>query len=177
MSRITSDEQFQFLISCIRFSNGGKVDFAEVAKECNIVTKGAAAKRYERLMKTHGINPNGGGPASPATPSTTATTTGDTDSPSKPKTTKAKTGTKRKAPATTAKGSGPKRAKMKNAIVDIAEKLVGQNGDQHIKEEDVGSGVDTETEDVGGNEALFNRFCNADGTAGDDALVKNEDDA
>ncbi|MCJ1244214.1 hypothetical protein MMC30_001412 [Trapelia coarctata] len=56
MPRLNNDEQFKFLISCIRWSNNGKVDFTEVAKECKIVTKGAAAKRYERLMKAHNIH-------------------------------------------------------------------------------------------------------------------------
>lgn len=69
MSRTNSDEQLQFLLSCIRYSNNGKVgssfhltsiqqlyliphaynnadtqqvDFTEVAKECKIVSKGAA---------------------------------------------------------------------------------------------------------------------------------------
>ncbi|KAI1347731.1 hypothetical protein F5Y01DRAFT_318488 [Xylaria sp. FL0043] len=53
------DGQFRFLISCIRHSVSGKVDFEEVRKECDIVSKGAAAKRYERLMKAHGISPAG----------------------------------------------------------------------------------------------------------------------
>ncbi|KAI9814027.1 MAG: hypothetical protein M1827_003491 [Pycnora praestabilis] len=55
MPPASNEEQFKFLISCIRYSNNGKVDFGEVAKECGIVTKGAAAKRYERMMKAHGI--------------------------------------------------------------------------------------------------------------------------
>ncbi|CAD6453416.1 dbe785de-dbb2-42b2-bef1-45d9af559bde [Sclerotinia trifoliorum] len=93
MAPASNEEQFRFLISCIRYSNNGKVfplfpsilrclftftspyhllslsvskkntkivqvDFSQVAKECNIVTKGAAAKRYERLMRSHGIAPN-----------------------------------------------------------------------------------------------------------------------
>ncbi|KAH6669884.1 hypothetical protein B0J14DRAFT_702928 [Halenospora varia] len=35
-----------------------QVDFGQVAKECGIVTKGAAAKRYERMMRAHGIASN-----------------------------------------------------------------------------------------------------------------------
>ncbi|KAJ8071511.1 hypothetical protein OCU04_001830 [Sclerotinia nivalis] len=90
MAPASNEEQFKFLISCIRYSNNGKVfplfpplhfavylllnhhltvlskkntkiaqvDFGRVAKECNIVTKGAAAKRYERMMRSHGIAPN-----------------------------------------------------------------------------------------------------------------------
>ncbi|KAI0025888.1 hypothetical protein F4780DRAFT_234352 [Xylariomycetidae sp. FL0641] len=50
-----TDSQFRFLISCIRNSANGKVDFEKVAAECEVVSKGAAAKRYERLMKQHGI--------------------------------------------------------------------------------------------------------------------------
>ena len=60
MAPASNEEQFKFLISCIRHSNNGKVsshlsilthlynadchqvDFTEVAKECNIVSKGAA---------------------------------------------------------------------------------------------------------------------------------------
>ncbi|KAF4629558.1 hypothetical protein G7Y89_g8586 [Cudoniella acicularis] len=37
---------------------GRQVDFGQVAKECGIVTKGAAAKRYERMMRAHGIAAN-----------------------------------------------------------------------------------------------------------------------
>ncbi|KAI1363258.1 hypothetical protein F5Y08DRAFT_354649 [Xylaria arbuscula] len=57
---LDTDSQFRFLISCIRHSSAGKVDFEEVRKECDIISKGAAAKRYERLMKAHGIAPGGG---------------------------------------------------------------------------------------------------------------------
>ncbi|KAI3327724.1 hypothetical protein HD806DRAFT_549666 [Xylariaceae sp. AK1471] len=54
-----TDSQFRFLIACIRHSTAGKVDFEEVRKECDIISKGAAAKRYERLMKAHNIVPGG----------------------------------------------------------------------------------------------------------------------
>ncbi|KAI1878977.1 hypothetical protein JX265_003154 [Neoarthrinium moseri] len=70
MSSKDVDGQFQFLIACIKHSTAGKVDFGEVAKQCDIVSKGAAAKRYERLMKAHGItsSPSGGSGGSPRTP-------------------------------------------------------------------------------------------------------------
>ncbi|KAL8716817.1 MAG: hypothetical protein Q9225_005879 [Loekoesia sp. 1 TL-2023] len=55
MATASADEQLKFLLSCIRHTVNGKIDFAEVASECSIVSKGAAAKRYERLMKAHGI--------------------------------------------------------------------------------------------------------------------------
>ncbi|KAK8086425.1 hypothetical protein PG994_001399 [Apiospora phragmitis] len=51
-----TESQFRFLIACIKHSTNGKVDFEAVRKECDVVTKGAAAKRFERLMKAHGIN-------------------------------------------------------------------------------------------------------------------------
>ncbi|KAI0008455.1 hypothetical protein F4779DRAFT_618556 [Xylariaceae sp. FL0662B] len=57
MPPLDTESQFKFLIACIKHSSAGKVDFGEVARECEIVTKGAAAKRYERLMKAHGIAP------------------------------------------------------------------------------------------------------------------------
>ncbi|CAO1602227.1 hypothetical protein XANCAGTX0491_005855 [Xanthoria calcicola] len=62
------DEQFKFLIACIRHGVNGKIDWEEVAKECSIVSKGAAAKRYERLMKAHDISPQAAREASTATP-------------------------------------------------------------------------------------------------------------
>ncbi|KAI0472240.1 hypothetical protein F4859DRAFT_522188 [Xylaria cf. heliscus] len=55
MPPLDTESQFRFLISCIRHSSSGKVDFEEVRKECGIVSKGAAAKRYERIMKSHNI--------------------------------------------------------------------------------------------------------------------------
>ncbi|OCT45592.1 hypothetical protein CLCR_01661 [Cladophialophora carrionii] len=56
MSRATSDDQMRFLLSCVKHSNNGRVDFVEVAKECGVVSKGAAAKRYERLLKANGVS-------------------------------------------------------------------------------------------------------------------------
>ncbi|KAI0389378.1 hypothetical protein F5Y17DRAFT_462799 [Xylariaceae sp. FL0594] len=52
-----AEVQLRFLVACIRHSNNGKVDFEEVRKECDIISKAAAAKRYERLLKAHGISP------------------------------------------------------------------------------------------------------------------------
>lgn len=71
------EDQVKFLVTCIKYSSGGKVDFASVAADLEIVTKAAAAKRYERLLKAHGITPssisaanNAGGPSTPKTPAT-----------------------------------------------------------------------------------------------------------
>ncbi|KAL8778063.1 MAG: hypothetical protein Q9213_007582 [Squamulea squamosa] len=49
-------DQVKFLISCIHHGVNGKIDWGEVAKECSIVTKAAAAKRYERLLKANDVS-------------------------------------------------------------------------------------------------------------------------
>ncbi|KAH0534049.1 hypothetical protein FGG08_007346 [Glutinoglossum americanum] len=49
MAPSNNEDQFKFLISCIRYSNNGRL------------TSGLSlnsAKRYERIMKAHGIAPN-----------------------------------------------------------------------------------------------------------------------
>ncbi|KAI3398138.1 hypothetical protein diail_9760 [Diaporthe ilicicola] len=76
MAPMDTESQFKFLIACIKHTNAGKVDFGKVAEELSIVTKGAAAKRYERLMKAHGIDKtNGGGTGSPGPSGTSAPST------------------------------------------------------------------------------------------------------
>ncbi|KAL8773865.1 MAG: hypothetical protein Q9209_001295 [Squamulea sp. 1 TL-2023] len=54
---IVAGDQVKFLISCIRHGVNGKIDWEEVANECSIVTKAAAAKRYERLLKANDVSP------------------------------------------------------------------------------------------------------------------------
>ncbi|OQU98639.1 hypothetical protein CLAIMM_04391 [Cladophialophora immunda] len=66
MSRATSDDQLRFLLSCVKHATNGRVDFVEVAKECGVVSKGAAAKRYERLMKANGVSSTSGSAISSA---------------------------------------------------------------------------------------------------------------
>ncbi|PLB41542.1 uncharacterized protein BDW47DRAFT_122584 [Aspergillus candidus] len=58
MSRISEQDATKFLLSCVRHSNNGKINFEEVATECGITSKGAAAKRYERLVKAHSSTTN-----------------------------------------------------------------------------------------------------------------------
>ncbi|KHO02048.1 uncharacterized protein MAM_01049 [Metarhizium album ARSEF 1941] len=48
-------EQVKFLVSCIGHTNNGRPDFAAVADELGIVTKAAAQKRYERMLKANGV--------------------------------------------------------------------------------------------------------------------------
>ncbi|KAI9883819.1 MAG: hypothetical protein M1823_004403 [Watsoniomyces obsoletus] len=119
MSR-NNDEQFKFLISCIRHANNSKVDFAAVARECGIVSKGAAAKRYERMMKAHGISPS-----TPPARSTPVPSSGRRDDPASAK--------KRKLE----QFSG----EMENSTVDDDGGVTGIKnefglGDVDIKEED-----------------------------------------
>jgi len=59
----TIDEKFKFLVSCIRWSNNGKIDYAHVAEENGLPTKMAAYLRFYRIMKAHGIVFGGKGDA------------------------------------------------------------------------------------------------------------------
>ncbi|KAF6820020.1 hypothetical protein CSOJ01_01088 [Colletotrichum sojae] len=78
-----AEGQVTFLVHCIKYSNNGRVDFDSVAKELNIASKAAAAKRFERLLKGYGMKPSDlqkpGGAAtlpttqSPGTPKTKST--------------------------------------------------------------------------------------------------------
>ncbi|KAM3540841.1 hypothetical protein ARSEF1564_006257 [Beauveria bassiana] len=119
--RIEPQQSLRFLISCIQHSNGGKVhypnysqvyetvytgwsltleqvDFDAVAKELDIVTRAAGAKRYERLLKsskdsdkptntTAGVAAPSDGDEKPAKPATTKrkalTPSASKDSPAK----------------------------------------------------------------------------------------------
>ncbi|EPE36242.1 hypothetical protein GLAREA_05580 [Glarea lozoyensis ATCC 20868] len=55
MPIISNDDQFKLLLSCVRHSNNGKVDFLQVARDCGIASKAAATKRYERLARIYGM--------------------------------------------------------------------------------------------------------------------------
>ncbi|KAE8356631.1 hypothetical protein BDV28DRAFT_144956 [Aspergillus coremiiformis] len=155
MSRITDTEQLEFLLSCIRHSNNGKVDFEEVAKECDIVTKGAAAKRYERLVKCRSNASAGVSQPKSPVPS--------------PKKAPKSSGAKRKAtPKAASKIATP--TKMKVIAVARAEKWVERWADL-VKVEDRSSDEETEIdEDALGvsddDDALLDRFCRADGRDG-----------
>ncbi|CAG9979475.1 unnamed protein product [Clonostachys byssicola] len=65
-------EQVRFLVHCIGNAQNGRPDFNAVATEMGIVSKAAAQKRYERLLKQYNITrkPN----------LASATTNGDSDS-------------------------------------------------------------------------------------------------
>ncbi|KAL4999281.1 hypothetical protein BDV10DRAFT_184444 [Aspergillus recurvatus] len=50
---LTNDDHVVLLLSCIQHSDIQNIDFAAVAQQCNITTSGAAAKRYQSLLKAH----------------------------------------------------------------------------------------------------------------------------
>ncbi|KAL2149485.1 hypothetical protein VTH82DRAFT_8136 [Thermothelomyces myriococcoides] len=58
MPSMDTEAQFKFLLCCIKHSAAGKINFENVAEELGIVSKAAAAKRYERLLKAHNISPS-----------------------------------------------------------------------------------------------------------------------
>ncbi|KAL7795259.1 hypothetical protein V8C37DRAFT_401072 [Trichoderma ceciliae] len=56
MSKQDPAEQVRFLVSCIGHTTNGRPDFALVATELGIVSKAAAQKRYERMLKANGVS-------------------------------------------------------------------------------------------------------------------------
>ncbi|KAM4059906.1 hypothetical protein HRG_002474 [Hirsutella rhossiliensis] len=103
-------EQIKFLVSCIHNASAGKPNFQAVAAQLGIVTKAAAQKRYERLLKAHGVGAPIKAPAKGA------------EDPEVP----AKTG-KRKAPA---RAAGAGKAGKKKAKKD--DESVGSDEDAKI---------------------------------------------
>ncbi|PWY86897.1 hypothetical protein BO70DRAFT_394911 [Aspergillus heteromorphus CBS 117.55] len=148
-TRITPEEQFQFLLSCIRYANNGKIDFATVAQECNIVSKAAAAKRYERLMKAHNINPSGGPLSSNKGNGTADGEGGDGGGPSGTKNRKRKSPAKANAGADSDDGSPEKKkAKgMRKMVLDRAETLVEKAESMALIKNEVQSGDEEEAEE------------------------------
>ncbi|GIK02107.1 hypothetical protein Aspvir_006150 [Aspergillus viridinutans] len=177
MAPTNPDETVQFLLSCIRYSNSGKVDFNEVAKECNIVSKAAAAKRYVRLIKayneaankietTPGSEPDAAGASPDSSPKKTkpakagppnktkAKQAGESESPSSP--------AKRKPAGDSSKARAKKARVSKETVVESAERMVEQRLSP-VKEEEVsdaeekglGAGADATAVD---GETLFDQF-------------------
>ncbi|EFR00822.1 hypothetical protein MGYG_03826 [Nannizzia gypsea CBS 118893] len=184
MSRVTAEETNIFLIKCIKHSNNGKVDFASVAEECGIVSKGAAAKRYERILKGNGIHPSssegGDEDGAPGSANVTPKKNGTSSkpktprkSPTKPKTNGApKTPTKRKTNKGGANNESPtKKFKSEEKVSDSdasvkAENDEGEDGLPLRTKNDPflpAPAVDKENED-----AMFKEFCDTG------APVKNE---
>ncbi|KAL3454685.1 hypothetical protein BJX65DRAFT_301320 [Aspergillus insuetus] len=113
-TNVTPDEHIALLVSCIKTLTG-KIDFAVVARDCNIVTATAAQKRYSRLLKANetamqNANANGEAAASNTADQDQAPTNGSP----------AKAGRKRPAAnkgkgkaKTTSTDSGPPRKKAR----------------------------------------------------------------
>ncbi|KAK2746199.1 hypothetical protein FQN57_003321 [Myotisia sp. PD_48] len=197
MSRISVEDQFAFLVSCIKHSNQGKVDFTLVASECGIVTKGAAAKRYERIIKGNGISGNGDNDNSPGS-ATQTPKKGAAPKPKTPKTPKtpkapktpkggkaADTTTPTKRKAANANGGTKKKFKSKEKVNDSES----ENG-QDIKVESpkgamaTGSPLRLGSQDpfmpqvvgaaVTEDDVLFREFCNT-GKAAKQAEAEDDD--
>ncbi|KAK2818400.1 hypothetical protein FQN49_007939 [Arthroderma sp. PD_2] len=173
MSRVTPEETSFFLVKCIKHSNNGKVDFAAVAAECGIVTKGAAAKRYERILKGNGIHPssNDGGDAD-GTPGSPGQTPKKGGAGAKPKTPR-KTPTKPKAAGVTktptkrktkgASTSPTKKVKSEEKVLDsdASDKAEGEeaDGDSPLRSRN-DPFLPQATADDKEDEAIFKEFCN-----------------
>ncbi|KAL2369138.1 hypothetical protein RJ035_006700 [Blastomyces gilchristii] len=149
-----SDEQLNFLLKCVKYSSNGKVDFDQVARECNIVSKGAAAKRYERLMKANGINPNGGPAAGPDTPSPQEPnfnrTTPKKSTPKTPTKGNSTTGTKtpstRKRKTMGQANGTPKKTKSEKLVGSADYTHESTDSNAHVKKGDSGDNTFEETE-------------------------------
>ncbi|PKY04734.1 hypothetical protein P168DRAFT_281111 [Aspergillus campestris IBT 28561] len=102
MSRISEHDATKFLLSCVRHSNNGKINFEEVATECGITSKGAAAKRYERLVKAHSSTTK----AAPSTNDENANANANTGAAETPK--KGRSPAKRKTATASAKRAAKK---------------------------------------------------------------------
>ncbi|KAL2868727.1 uncharacterized protein BJX67DRAFT_379678 [Aspergillus lucknowensis] len=96
MSTVSNEEHITLLLSCIQHSTNGKIDFAAVAKDCNIVTGPAAAKRFSRLMAAHKRS-TGADPSTSNAGPVANEQAEETEAPTAP----AKKGRKRKVAATT----------------------------------------------------------------------------
>ncbi|KAF4971389.1 hypothetical protein FZEAL_9871 [Fusarium zealandicum] len=128
MSKQDPADQVKFLVSCIGHTSNGRPDFQAVADELDIVTKAAAQKRYERMLKAHNISRPGGaaagGEGAKATDGVPSTPT--------------KTPTKRKAKADGG-GSAKKRtpkAKAKKESEDEEEAKPKKGKKEPLKKEE-----------------------------------------
>ncbi|KAF2404626.1 hypothetical protein EJ06DRAFT_526707 [Trichodelitschia bisporula] len=115
-----------YLLSCLRHAESGRVNFDAVAKELNI-GKAAAAKRWECLLKAHGINPavcRGGGPIRPKSSGTPPPKEEGLPSPQA-------TPKKKAAPKRTRAGNKRKRATPEDTDIDV--KLGSSNDDASVE--------------------------------------------
>ncbi|OAQ99876.1 hypothetical protein LLEC1_03665 [Akanthomyces lecanii] len=153
-TKIDPKENVRFLISCIHHSTNGKPNFDLVAKELNIVSKGAAyvipslsldqpasrlptlqnlsnhahsGKRYERLLKSCDVVDSG----KCRVPAPAATDDDGNKEPAKP------TAKKRKAPAAAATPKVPAVKKAKAAPRAKKAKIETEEEDDHVVGKDI----------------------------------------
>ncbi|KAM3513734.1 hypothetical protein MY11210_002643 [Beauveria gryllotalpidicola] len=171
MSTRTEPQQtVLFLLSCIRHSNDGKVDFEAVAKELNIVTKAAAAKRYERLIKS---SKDSASAKQTNTASGAAAAYDGDEKPAKPTT------TKRKALALSAPKASPLKkvkaapgGRKAKAKTKVEEK---EDAEEEIKAESESSLSGTTSQDRIGRCISVANSGNIDAPEDLDELVKEEE--
>ncbi|KAF5232097.1 hypothetical protein FAUST_8899 [Fusarium austroamericanum] len=137
MSKAEPADQVKFLVSCIGHTSNGRPDFQAVADELSIVSKAAAQKRYERMLKAHGIsrpgalvaanNGDGNGDSPPATPTTPGKrkakgeTTGSAKKPRTPRAKAKKESDDEEEPKPKSKASATKRKVKKEEVVEKKE--------------------------------------------------------
>ncbi|KAK1987826.1 hypothetical protein LZ30DRAFT_565545, partial [Colletotrichum cereale] len=129
------------------------VDFQAVADDCNIVSKAAAAKRFERLLKSHGLKASElskGGPMSGASSPAQSTASPKTPAKGTGKATPKSKG-KRVAPASPTKDT--KRAKMAN------HPAVSSYNDEDDEEDEAQFKVKEETQAPGEASGTHGSYC------------------
>ncbi|KAK3191317.1 hypothetical protein K4F52_002527 [Lecanicillium sp. MT-2017a] len=127
MSKIDAADQIKFLVACIGNTTNDRPDFTAVAKELSIVSKGAAQKRYERLLKSHGVTVT-------KSPTKASSTVADAEAePSSPAGTSTSAAKKRRAPSTP--GSN-KKANVAKATAETPAAVKEEAEAMDIKEEE-----------------------------------------
>ncbi|KAM5440207.1 hypothetical protein McanMca71_002827 [Microsporum canis] len=188
MSRITPEETNVFLIKCIKYSNNGKVDFAAVAEECGIVSKGAAAKRYERILKGNGIHPSSSEGGEDDASSGCSSLTPKKGGASKPKTPRktptkskpagvAKTPTKRKTKGASSESPTKKiKSEEKGLDSDVSDKADGDDMDGELPlRTDNDPFLPSPVMDKEAEQAMFEEFCNTGvEIKGEDGQIENQ---
>ncbi|KAH7157059.1 hypothetical protein EDB81DRAFT_757452 [Dactylonectria macrodidyma] len=127
MSKQEPSDQVKFLVTCIGHTTNGRPDFQAVADDLSIVSKAAAQKRYERMLKSYNIKP---GKANGAVKeeSTNGTNNGEKASPTK---------RKAKAPAASpAKRTRASRVPKKEESDDDETKPFAKGADTKQEEQD-----------------------------------------
>ncbi|KAF1981310.1 hypothetical protein K402DRAFT_458157 [Aulographum hederae CBS 113979] len=149
MAPLDVNDKLEFLICCIQNTKDGKPDWTVVAQQCNIVSKEAAAKRYERMVKAVNVpkakEDSNSGDNKAASPSKKAAA-----KPSSPiKKTPAKPRAPRKA-KNAADGETPAKRrktavkKSEESVVDDDEEM--EEADSKVKAEEAGDSEEADAD-------------------------------